>query len=127
MRLRHGRSSVLEVRRRVLASELHLVSGWVWDLGGNVTFGTGGGGGWLVEPNREKLLKLSRISFATLKQRVAFICANVHKVAIKKRTGARKMILPMTKNITWITSFTRYLHMSQKLSKVSFAICQQYL
>ena len=59
----------MKVRRgeRVLtrrATELHLGGKGIVNLGSNiiVTFGTGG---WLVEPNREKLLKLSRISFAT--------------------------------------------------------------
>ena len=57
------------------------------------TFGTGG---WLVEPNSEKLLKLSRISFATCgDQQVAYICANLHdgcnpkaiKCSVEEGTG----------------------------------------
>ena len=58
----------MEVGRRqgVLATVLDLrgemlyTSCAVWNH--QVTLGTGG---WLVEPRREKLLKLSRISFAT--------------------------------------------------------------
>ena len=94
----------MKVRRgeRVLtrrATELHLGGKGIVSLGSNiiVTFGTGG---WLVEPNREKLLKLSRISFATYQQQVAFICANVQKVAIQKSSDAQcnKQIRYLWKN-----------------------------
>ena len=45
-----------------------------------LTFGTGG---WLVEPSREKLLKLSRISFATCNRLLTLVPICQSRVAIQ--------------------------------------------
>ena len=127
LRFRHGGAAVLKVRRgqRVLtrrATELHLQKK-KWTAPGrefaicNLQFSPlGQEGGWLNPAGR------SSWNFPGFPLPPATGCSH-WCLSASQRLQSKQVSLATT-FLTWITSLTRYLHMSPKLSKVSFAICQ---